>query len=112
MVRVHDLLCDASNERWLASIALLISKLKPVPAPRGVGRRGLLGVGHEERLLFGQPIHVRGSCKINSILSTAMQHNHQGNCLPCRAVGDVELVGAHSCCIAIGSIDKASPWLG
>src|SRR5581483_6213440 len=112
MVCMDDLLRDASNKRWLTAAAQLISGLKPVPTPGVVGRRGLLGIRHEERLLFGQSIHARASSKINRVLSTAMQHNHQGNCLSCSVPGDVEFVGTHSSRIAIGSIDEAPTWMG
>src|SRR6266700_1612059 len=112
VVRVHDLPRDPGDERWLAHTALLIGGLKPVPALCVVGRRDLLRVHYKECLSFGEHIHARASGKINSVLSTTMQHHYQGNCLPCVASGDVELVGASSSRIPIGSIDELPSRMG
>src|SRR6266700_6393306 len=112
VVRVHDLPRDPGDERWLAHPALLIGGLKPVPALCVIGRRDLLRVRYKERLPFGEHIHARASGKINRVLSAAMQHHYQGNCLPCIAPGDVELVGASSSHITIGSIDELPSWRG
>ena len=56
-VLAHDLTGDASENRRLTGVTLLVAGTEPVPVATIVRRSRLLGIGDEERMLLGQVVH-------------------------------------------------------
>ncbi len=102
-MHVDDLTGHAGKDGWLTALALLVVGLEPVPALRTVGGHRLGRIEHATRLLFGQPIHGGPCSEVVRILRTAMQHDHQRQCLPVIATGEIQLVLARA-----GLIGKAT----
>src|SRR5260370_32393982 len=87
---------DARDERGFALATLLVSRIEPVPALRGVSGGGLRRIGDEAGVLFGECVHARAGGKVVRRLGATVQHNAQRECLPTITAGNVELVGAVS----------------
>ena len=73
----HDLARDARDQRRFAAVPLLVARAKPVPAFRLIGSGGLLRIGDEAVLLFGQEVHPRAGREIFRRLSAAVKHDDQ-----------------------------------
>ena len=76
-VGAHNLTRDARDNRRLTALALLIARLKPVPAVRAVGRCHLLRVDHKTAMFLCQRVHASASGKVLRILLAAMQHHDE-----------------------------------
>ena len=108
VVGPNYLLGQIGNDGRLALPALLIGRLKPVPAFQLIGRGCLLGIGDEEPFPFGQDIHASTGGEIVGGLRTAMEHDDQPYGLPCVAAGNVELVATSPSMVRIGAVGELS----
>src|SRR6202023_3451667 len=91
----------AGDQRGFALATLLVTRIEPVPALRGVSGSGLRRIGDEAGMLFGECVHARAGGKVVRRLGATVQHNDQREGLPAITAGNVELVGAASTSVAI-----------
>jgi hypothetical protein len=101
---------DASDERWLAAVALLVTGVEPVPAFLHVCRLGLTRIGDQERLLLGHFVHPGACGEVVWVLSAAVQHDHDREGLTRVTAGNIYLVAPTSCGVRKGSLLKSSPF--
>src|SRR5207253_9736100 len=80
------------DDRGLASAALLVAVLEPVPAALGVRLRRLLGVEHETAWVTRGLVHARARREIVGALCAAVQHDDERERLPFGARRNVEFV--------------------
>jgi hypothetical protein len=106
--------CSSSGDCWLAgsfgsSVATTISRREQVKqAPSGPGV--LHGIGDEEGVHVCERVHAGTGGEIVGVLGTAVEHDDQGCRLPGVAARNVQLVGAGSGLICIGTLDVLSSW--
>ena len=86
---MHDLACDARNERRFTAIPALVVRSEPIPTLRRVRVTRLCGIDHETGLFLRDHIHARPGGEIVRRLGTPVQHDDQGNRLALIAAGDV-----------------------
>ena len=97
----QDLPHDPGDQRRLAPAADLVARIEPVPAPVGVRRRRLGGIGDEEAEFLRQHVHPRPRREIVRSLPAAVQHDDERQRGAGRSAGrgsggggDIELVAA------------------
>ena len=106
-VFVHNLTCDSRDQRRLASVALLVSLIEPVPALLHIRRVRLPWISNKAGMFFGRLIHASAGSEVLGRLLTAVQHDDERNRLA-RAVAarHIEFVGSAPGLVAERSVQK------
>ena len=108
----HNLAGDASDDRGLARIGLLVRRGEPVPVATVVSRPRLLWVGDEEGVLLGELVHPRAGREVQSVLLAAVEHDHKRNGFTGVARRNVEVVAAGPGAFGVGEVADLTPWRG
>jgi hypothetical protein len=87
---------------------LLVGGLEPVLALLHVGVARLRGIGDEERVLFGEPVHVGARGEVVGVLGATVEHDDQGHILPGVAAGNVELVRTGPRAVGVRPVDETA----
>ena len=90
----HDLPSKLRDQKRLAMVPALVTRIEPVPALVWVCGLGLLRVSDEERPRLGQFVHAGACREVLRGLRAAMQHDDQRQRPPVITAGDVELEAA------------------
>ena len=105
-VVAHDLARDPGDQGRLAAVALLVVRVEPVPALRGVGRAGLRRPGDQAAVLLGERVHARAGGEVVRRLGAAVQHHDQRQRRAGARAGQIQLVGAGARLVGEGCRDE------
>src|SRR5215475_911449 len=78
-VLVDDVFGEPRDQGRLATAAVLVFGLEPVPVQPRIGAARLLRVGDQETVAFGQLVHSGAGGKVICALRTTVQHHDQGD---------------------------------